>query len=142
MYKYHAKFTDFNGVEREQDFYFNLTEAELAKLQLHTPGGFTETVRAIIDAKDQPSLIKIFEELIDMSYGVKTADGGFIKRQSDLENFKATQAYSDFYMHLASDDGASADFVRGLVPANLAKKLPADADALMRGDLSALAPAT
>lgn len=144
MYKYIAKYTDFNGNDREQEFYFHLTEADLTKMQMRTPGGYTEKIRGIIGAKDQPALIAIFEELIDLSYGVKTADGGFLKTPAVLESFKATQAYSDFYMHLATDDNAAAEFVRGVVPATLSEKLPAkiDTDAVLNGDMSVLAPAT
>lgn len=120
MIKKTMTYTDFNGVERTEDFYFNLTKAELLKMEMGIVGGLTEKITRIIAAKDQPTIIAIFEELIQNAYGVKTADGrGFVKRKEDLDAFISTQAYSDLYMELATDDKKAADFINGIIPPDL-----------------------
>lgn len=122
MIKETITYIDYNGIERTEDFYFHLTEAELMKMEIGTKGGYTEMVQRIIKAQDQPAIIAVFEELIHHSYGVKTLDGrGFVKRAADLEAFISTEAYSKLFMKLATDDVAAARFINGVVPEHLAK---------------------
>ena len=118
MLKKTITYTDYNGVERKEDFWFNLTEAEITKMEMSTSGGFAEMINRIIAAQDAPSIIKVFEELIQKSYGVRTPDGrGFTKRPEDLEAFVTTEAYSQLFMELATDVDAASAFVNGIVPA-------------------------
>ena len=39
MYKKTIKYVDFNGVEREEDFYFHMTKAEAIKAEMSEKGG-------------------------------------------------------------------------------------------------------
>lgn len=127
MYKKTITYTDYNGVERTEDFYFNLNTAELTKLELGVKGGFTEMVQRISSTQDGPAIIKCFEDLIQKSYGVKTLDGrGFRKRPEDLEDFMSTEAYSILFMELATNDAAGAEFINGVIPADLAKQVEAE----------------
>lgn len=124
MFTKTIKYTDYNGVEREEKFLFNLTKAELTEMELGTTGGFSETIKKIIETQDSPSIIKIFKELILKSYGEKSADGKrFIKIDDNgrsLANaFSQTEAYSQLFMELATDDEKAAEFVNGLIPADL-----------------------
>ena len=74
------KYTDYNGVEREEKFLFNLSKAELMEMEMGTTGGLAETIQKIVETKDAPSIIKIFKDLVLKSYGEKSADGKrFIK---------------------------------------------------------------
>lgn len=125
MFMQTITFTDYNGNERKRDCYFNLSKAELMKMEMSTAGGFAERVQRIIDAQDQPALIQIFEDLIQKSYGVKTPDGGFVKRKEDLDEFISTVAYSDLFMLLATDADAASRFINGIVPADVAKQMDA-----------------
>ena len=119
MLKKPITYTDYNGVEKKQDFYFNLTKAEIMKMEMSVSGGLTEKIRRIVDAQDQPAIIAVFEDLIGKSYGVKTPEGGFMKKPEYLEAFMATPAYSELFMELATDADAAAKFVNGIVPAGL-----------------------
>lgn len=122
MLKKEITYTDFNGLERTESFYFNLSKAELTELQLGTTGGYAEMVKKIIDAKDTPALIKIFKDLILTSYGIKSEDGRrFIKSREISEEFSQTEAYSVLFMELANDDTAAAAFVNGIIPNDLAE---------------------
>lgn len=120
---------DFGGTERTEDYYFNLTKAEIMEMQLCTDGGFVETVKKIVEAKNQLELTRLFKKIICASYGVLSPDGRkFVKNQQVLDDFMATQAYSDLYIELLSGDGKAAeDFVNGILPkdpTNEAAKAP------------------
>ena len=80
MYKIHEKYEDYNGVEREEDFYFNLTTTELMKMEYGTEGGLAEKIKKINAAKDTIQIMNTFEEFLKISYGQKSDDGKrFIK---------------------------------------------------------------
>lgn len=134
MYKKIIKYTDYNGVEREEPFYFNLNKAELVKWEGSTVGGMRAMYDKIIRTKDQEQLIKLFETIIQRAYGEKSDDGRrFMKSPEILANFVCTEAYSNLFMELASNDLAASEFMNGIMPADLldeAKK------AQERGELS------
>lgn len=117
------KYTDFNGIERDEEFLFNLTEAELMEMNLTTRGGLKAHLEAIINTQDTPALADLFKAIIDKSYGVKSPDGRrFNKSQEILDDFRSTQAYSNLYMSLITDANAAAEFVNKIVPESVAKQ--------------------
>ena len=123
MIKKTIAYTDYNGNQRKEDFWFNLTKAEVTRMEMSTEGGMAEMINRIVAAQDVPSLISIFEEMIQKSYGVKTPDGrGFVKRKEDLESFMATEAYSELFMELVTDADAAAKFLNGIIPSYDDKK--------------------
>lgn len=120
MLKKTITYHDYNGIERKEDFYFNLSKAELMEMEMGTVGGFAEMIQNIVDAKDVPSMIKIFKDLILKAYGQKSPDGKrFIKSEELSEAFSQTEAYSNLFMELSTDDKAAAAFVNGIVPADV-----------------------
>lgn len=128
------KYTDFNGVEREEDFYFNLTEAELMEMNLTTRGGLKAHLEAIINTQDTPALAELFKKIIDKSYGVKSPDGRkFMKSEEIIDDFRATQAYSNLYMSLITDANAAAAFINSVVPENIAKQAEAGIELTKKG---------
>ena len=136
MLKKNIKYTDYNGVEREEPHYFNLSKAEIMEMEMSTVGGFAEMIDKIIAAQDTPTLIKIFKDLILKAYGEKSADGKqFMKidvNGKPLSNkFVQSEAYSVLFMELATDAEAASQFVNGIMPAEFAKK--AEQPALIPG---------
>lgn len=126
MIKETITYTDYNGVERKEDFYFNLTKAEIMEMEMSTKGGLAEMIQRIVAAQDQPAIIKIFKDLIVKAYGVKSPDGKrFIKTPEVVEEFVQTEAFSQMFMKLATDADAAAKFVNGIVPADMAKQMAA-----------------
>lgn len=122
MLKKTMTYTDYNGASRTEDFYFNLTKAEIAEMEMSTAGGLAEMINRVVAAQDAPSIIKIFKELILKAYGVKSPDGKrFIKSKELSDEFSQTEAYSELFMELATDADAAAKFVNGIVPAQAAK---------------------
>lgn len=117
MIKKTITYTDWNGLDRTEDFYFNLSRAEIAEMELSTAGGFGEMINKVVAAQDAPSIIKIFKDLILKSYGEKSADGKrFVKSPELSEAFAQTEAYSVLFMELATNADAAAAFINGIVP--------------------------
>lgn len=131
MYKKTITYTDYNDVERTEDYYFNFSKAELMEMELSTTGGLSNMVNKIISAQDGPSIIKVFKQLILDSYGEKSADGKhFVKNQELRDAFEQTEAYSIMFMELATDDKAAAEFVNGIVPKDIAAQIGTQVAAL------------
>lgn len=123
MLKKTIKWTDFNGAEREEDFYFNLTKAEIMEMQMSTTGGLAEMINRVVAAQDGPAIIKIFKDLVLKAYGKKSDDGRrFIKSDEIADEFAQTEAYSILFMELATNADSAADFVNGIVPVDMSKK--------------------
>ena len=117
MLKKTITYTDYNGVERKEDFYFNLTKAEIMEMEMSISGGLTEMINRIVAAQDAPAIVKIFKELVLKAYGVKSPDGKrFIKSDELATEFAQTEAYSQRFMELATDADAASAFVNGIVP--------------------------
>lgn len=117
MLKKTITYLGYDGVERTEDFYFNLTKAELMEMEMSITGGLTEMIKKIIAAQDAPAIIKVFKELILKAYGVKSDDGKrFIKSKEISDAFAQTEAYSQLFMELATDSDAAQKFINGIVP--------------------------
>lgn len=117
MLKKTITYTDYNGSERIEDFYFNLTKAEVVEMEMSTTGGLAEMIKKIVAAQDAPSIIAIFKKLILKAYGEKSPDGKrFIKSDEISNAFSQTEAYSQLFMELATDADKAAEFVNGITP--------------------------
>lgn len=130
MLKKTITYTDYNDVERTEDFYFNLSKAELAEMELSVDGGYAEMAKKIANEKRAPELVKLFKDLILKAYGEKSADG---KRFMKVDNngtplniaFSQTEAYSELFMELSQNADAAAKFFTGVIPADLGKQVTA-----------------
>lgn len=121
MLKKEITYTDYNGVERTEPFYFNLTEAEILEMQMSTSGGLSEMIKRIVASQDAPAIIKVFKELILKAYGIKSDDGKRMVKSDEISAaFAQTEAYSKLFMSLATDAEAASDFVNRIVPNNMA----------------------
>lgn len=117
MLKKTITYTDYNGNERTEDFYFNLSKAEVMEMELGTAGGLAEMIRNIVSAQDAPAIINVFKEVILKAYGEKSPDGKrFIKSEEIRTAFSQTEAYSNLFMELSTDAEAGAKFVNGIMP--------------------------
>lgn len=124
MLKKTVTYTDYNGVERTEDFHFNLTKAEIMEMEMGTTGGLAEMIKRIVGAQDMPAIIKIFKELVLKAYGVKSPDGRrFIKNDEIRAEFEQTEAYSTIFMELSTDADAASAFINGIVPADMSKQI-------------------
>lgn len=128
MLKKTITYTDYNGVERTEDFWFNLNKAEIMEMQLSTTGGMDEMLKKIVDAQDVPSIVKIFKSIILKAYGVKSDDGRrFIKSEKLSDEFAQTEAYSQLFMELSTDADEASKFINGIVPVVIPSGAPVPA---------------
>lgn len=117
MLKKEITYMDYDGNERTEDFYFNLSKAELAEMEASRSGGMIKTIQKIIKEQDQVRLVEIFKDLILRSYGEKSLDGRrFIKNQELRDAFEQTEAYSILFMEVGTDADSAAEFVEGILP--------------------------
>lgn len=141
MYKKTIKYTDFNDNEREETFYFNLTETELMKMDLKA-NGLAEMMRRIIAAENTAEIAAVLEDIILKSYGEKSLDGKrFVKNDEIRDSFAASEAFSNLFMELLQDEKATAEFFNGIVPAKvrgeLANMSEEDRAKLLKGETPA-----
>lgn len=121
MLKRSITYTDYNGGTRTEDFYFNLTQAEVTEMELSVDGGLVEMINRIVAAQDGKQIIATFKDIVLRAYGEKSPDGKrFIKNQELRDAFAQTEAYSILFMELATNADAAAAFVNGIVPAQAA----------------------
>lgn len=126
MVKKTITYTDYNGMERTEDFYFNLTKAELMEMQLSMEGGMRAYIQRIMAAKSQLALVNLFKQILLLSYGKKSDDGRlFLKNDTIRAEFEAHPVYSQIYMELSLNEEKAAEFINGLIPADMRNQNPA-----------------
>jgi len=117
MLKKTIKYVDYDGVERTEDFYFNLSKAEVTEMEMSINGGLTKLLEKIVAETDMKRIVEMFKDLILRSYGEKSLDGKrFAKSQELRDAFSQTEAYSELFMELATNAEAAAAFVNGITP--------------------------
>lgn len=146
MHKRLIPYKDFNGVDRKENFYFNLTETELMEMQLSVTGGMQELLKTIVEKQDIPKLMAAFKEIILKAYGEKSPDGRVFNKSPELSAaFEHTNAYNVLYMSLIKDAKVAAEFINAIMPDGFREemtKLDAPADNKPEEDAGLLASAT
>lgn len=123
MIKRTIKYTDFNDVKREEDFYFNLTKDEVLELQASVPGGYGAYIEGISNAEDIQAVYEQVKKFIDISYGVKSEDGREFKKSEELLNaFKSTNAYSALIFDMLDEQDSLVNFINGILPQDLLRR--------------------
>ena len=117
MLKKTMTYVDYDGNQRTEDFYFNLTKAEIMEMDLSASGGLDKLITKIVAEQDGAKIVEIFKKIILGAYGEKSLDGKrFVKSPELSEAFSQTEAYSDLFMELATDAEKAAAFINGIVP--------------------------
>lgn len=116
MHKEVIIYNDLNGVQRTEDFYFDLSKPEIVKMQASTKGGYDVQLRSIAASLDGAKIMDFFENFISKSYGVKSEDGRrFMKSEEFSRSFMETPAYEVLFEKLVTDDKYAADFVNAVM---------------------------
>lgn len=122
MYKKTITYTDFNGTERTEDFYFHMTQAEILKMEYSQEGGMTNVIQKIIETEETTKLLPLFETVVRMSYGKRSVDGRhFEKKQEYTDQFLASEAYSNMFVEFMMNADEAANFIN-----NVCKKIDVD----------------
>ena len=124
MLKKTIKYTDFNDNEVSEDFYLNLSKAELIEMETSSNGGLKNKLERLINTRDISAIMNLFKEIIVSSYGVKSDDGKkFMKSKEITDDFIQSNAYSELYVELASNSDAAIEFITGIIPKDLSKQI-------------------
>lgn len=117
MIKKTITYTDYDGNERTEEFFFHLTPAEATIMNLEMPGGVAKNLERIANGKNGQEMVNVFKDLILRSYGVKSPDGRrFIKNDEVRSEFEQTEAFSVLFMELVSDSEKASEFFNGVIP--------------------------
>ncbi len=120
MLKKTIKYTDYDGEEREEDFYFNLRKDEILELNFNANLKLSDQIGAIIKAKDVKEIYALFKKIVLLAYGEKSADGKHFRKSKEIsENFESTEAFSELIMELVTDEEKAADFIKLVLPKDL-----------------------
>ena len=129
MLKKIITYTDYNGVERTEDFYFNISKAELADMQMSEEDGYDQKLKNIIEANDRKSIYETFKYFIHASYGEKSIDGKRFMKKDPVTGaplyiaFMESEAYSVLFLELIQSDETMAAFINGIMPPDIAQQL-------------------
>lgn len=110
-------YTDFNGNERTESFWFHLSRPELTEMLLGIDNNIETYIKTIIKSENYYEIVKIFKKLILEAYGEKSEDGRrFIKLPEKAKEFSETEAYSVLFTELTTNEEKASEFVNGLIP--------------------------
>lgn len=131
MIKKTIKYVDFDGVEKSEDFYFNLSETELTKWDADNEGGLRGLLQKIVDAKEVKNIMYMFEFILHEAYGEKSPDGRhFWKRDKDghrlADAFEQSAAYNVLFTELLSNPEYAAKFFEGMLPSGKNGAVPVE----------------
>ena len=117
MLKKTMTYIDYEGVQRTESFYFNLTKAEIVEMEYDVEGGLQKMLEEVSEKLDGKKIMAFVKKIILKAYGEKSADGKrFIKSEELSQAFAQTEAYSDLYIELVTDAKALAEFINAIVP--------------------------
>lgn len=124
MIKKLITYTDFNGAQQTDELYFNLSKAELTELQVSVNDGLDKQLKEIVTNGNAAEIIKMLKTIIAKSYGIRSEDGKrFIKREELSRDFLDSAAYDELFIQLASDPNAAMEFIKGILPADIAREV-------------------
>ena len=116
-------YTDYNGVERTERFYFNFNKAEIIEMETMTPGGMKTMIETAAKAKDAAKLMIFFKDIITKAYGKKSEDGRrFMKSKEISDDFVQTEAYNQLFTSLVTDANKAMNFINGIFPKDLVEE--------------------
>ena len=121
------RYTDFDGTSREEDLYFNLSEAELLEMAIHHDRG-VEGVAAYFkelgESKDPKLIIPAVKNMLLLAYGERSEDGRHFRKSPEItDDFVSSAAYQEMFMQMMSDRDTIMGFFKGALPAKYLQAL-------------------
>jgi len=122
-------FKDLDGNDVTEIFYFNVNKAEIAEMEVSKRGGMSQWIKNVSATENAQEVMSTFKQIILMAVGRRSEDGRrFIKNQEIRDDFEQTEAYSQLFMELVTNAQAGAEFIKGIMPKDLAEAIDADAN--------------
>lgn len=123
MFKQKINYTDFNGVERNEEFHFHLSLPEVTRLEAKVGMSIGDHTKQLTEEGDLNKLLEFLEDIILNSYGKKTTDGkSFIKSKELRSEFEHSQAYAELFEMLITNPDLASKFGQGVADNGKAKK--------------------
>jgi hypothetical protein len=124
MFSRTFEYTGYDGQPHKDTWWFNLSEAELYKLELSNLGGMNGMMNKLLRESKPGEIVDLFEKLILSAVGERSVDGRkFIKNEEIRQDFYQSKAYSDLFVELVKSGEKLAEFLRGAIPAEVAEAL-------------------
>ena len=117
-------YTDYNGVEKTEDFRFNLSKLEMLDLSLSMSDTDEENVRTkmekYLDEKNYKPVIEILKKLVLKAYGVKSEDGKRFEKSEELSTaFSQHPAFEVLIFEMMQNPEVASNFMINLIPSEL-----------------------
>jgi hypothetical protein len=126
MLKKIIQYSDLDGNQVVDEFWFHLSIAEVLEMEKEVEGGLSTRVRKMIDSKDETKVLSTLRGIVSRAVGAKAADGRrFMKGPEDKSPLLDSDAYSKLLIELMTVDGAAVEFVNGIVPKDLKEQAQA-----------------
>lgn len=110
-------YTDYNGDEQTEKYYFDLTIPEMLELSFSSAGDIQSTLERLSNSRKVGEIFNIIQTLIFKSVGVKSDDGKrFVKNEEVLNDFKQSRGYEAFLMKMMQDTKYASKFIEQLIP--------------------------
>lgn len=127
-------YTTFDGVEVTENFYFNMTKAELMVMMLEhesKTSNFEKNMRTIAESGDGKIIMPAFKNIIAMSYGERSDDGKYFHKSDEISKaFEGHAAYDVLLSEMLEDpEKRMAEFIDSIMPQALLAAARRDADA-------------
>lgn len=123
MLKETIKYTDYNGKERSEEFFFNLSESEVVEMAATSETDLSEKLKKMVEANDGTQIMRTFKDLLFRAYGEKSEDGRrFVKSPEISKAFSETEAYNKLFMRLVTEPEYAAMFINGIIPQDVPVK--------------------
>lgn len=121
MIKKDVTYTNFNGQITTEPFYFHMSQAELLRLEVGTKGGLQKALETMVAAEDGAAIMDFMETFIKQAVGKKSEDGSRFNKSDEIrEDFVSSPAYDTLFMELVTNPDKAAEFLNGIVPAEMA----------------------
>lgn len=117
MIKKRIKYTDLNGIEREEDFYFHFSKSELFMMEGTEEGGLVNRLESIVAKKDGVKIMQFYHDFILRAYGEKSDDGIYFNKSPEIaKKFEAHPAFDVLFTELMENPEEALKFVNAVFP--------------------------
>lgn len=118
-------YQNFNGEDKVLIAHFHLGKADITRIAADPT--FLNEMNAAVANQDTKTMLAKIEELVRLSYGIRSEDGErFVKNKEVQDAFIQSAAYEEFIMDLVAGDGKSFNsFIQGVFPPKLMEMLAA-----------------
>lgn len=119
MLKRAITYTSYDGLKVTEDFYFHISRADVAKMELSkfSTGGLKASLDKMMKDQNGSAIVEELDKIILMAVGRKSDDGKrFLKNDEIRSDFESSPAYEVIFMELVTDAAKAAAFIAACVP--------------------------